>query len=279
LVERPDFKGKPVLVVEDCSINRMIAEEFLTAAGAKVLLATNGQEALELLNRVGAQKVACVLMDMQMPVMNGLDATRRIRADARFTSLPVIAMTANAGAEDRERCRAAGMNDFVSKPVSPLSFYQTLSRYLAHPMPSPAAWAVLDAGPIPGHPLADGPGEADCAEPLIDLRVLSDLLRGHPEKVRHYAFRFIDTARQNVHDIQRALDKRDWDAIVMLGHRSKSSARMVGAFRFATLCERLETMATPQREQEAPPIVGRLQSMLDEIRQDAEQRLGIHALL
>jgi signal transduction histidine kinase/NO-binding membrane sensor protein with MHYT domain/DNA-binding response OmpR family regulator/HPt (histidine-containing phosphotransfer) domain-containing protein len=281
-LKRPDFGGKTVLVVDDCPINQTIASEFLEAAGAAVLLAADGQEALVTLQGRDPGSVACVLMDLQMPVMNGIDATVRIRGDARLAGLPVIAMTANARFEDREQCRTAGMDDFMSKPIMADRFYGTLSRYLldievvetahaadlAYDGHSPPATHTHSAGASrqPGLPLTGR---------TFDLRNLSDMLRADPVKLRHFTFRFIDTAQQNVDDIQQALTQSDWDALAKLGHRSKSSARSIGAFAFASQCEALETMPASQPTQQAEMIAATLQSMLDDIRQEAEQLFSL----
>jgi PAS domain S-box-containing protein len=120
--------GRHLLVVEDEAINREIALELLSEYGLTADTAENGLQALEL---IGKQHYDLVLMDMQMPKMDGLEATRQIRLQPQLARLPIIAMTANAFAEDRERCLAAGMNDFLSKPVEPDDLKMLLLRYLA----------------------------------------------------------------------------------------------------------------------------------------------------
>jgi len=121
------FKGARILLAEDHPINQLVAVGFLEDAGAAVSVVSNGQEALDLLQR---EFFDCVLMDVQMPVMDGLEATRLIRADADLGKIPVIALTANASDEDRENCISAGMSDFISKPFNPDSFYHTIARWL-----------------------------------------------------------------------------------------------------------------------------------------------------
>ncbi|MEM5432457.1 response regulator [Cupriavidus oxalaticus] len=116
-----------VLLVEDNEINREVAVHLLQQAGITPDTADNGRAALE---RLATQAYDLVLMDMQMPVMDGVEATRRIRADARLAALPVVAMTANALPEDRERCLAAGMDDHIAKPISPPVFFATVHRWL-----------------------------------------------------------------------------------------------------------------------------------------------------
>jgi PAS domain S-box-containing protein len=127
--EDPAYSGAHLLLVEDNEINREIALELLTLLGFSVDTAENGAEAVEV---VRAGHYDLVLMDLQMPVMDGFEAARRIRAEGtpETDRLPIIAMTANAMAEDRNRCLAAGMNDHISKPIDPELLYTTLRRWL-----------------------------------------------------------------------------------------------------------------------------------------------------
>jgi len=119
-----------VLLVEDNDINQQIAVELLEGAGAKVCVANNGREAVEILT-TGPQPPPfdAVLMDLQMPEMDGYQATAKLRADPRFSTLPIIAMTAHATVEERQRCLATGMNDHVSKPIDPENLFETVRRY------------------------------------------------------------------------------------------------------------------------------------------------------
>lgn len=127
-IAKDAIRGKRILLVEDQPLNQMIAQEILVGAGMLVETANNGEEALALLNR--DRHFDCVLMDVQMPVMDGLETTRRIRADSALEKLPVLALTANAYDEDRERCFAAGMNDFVSKPFKMNDFYSKIAKWV-----------------------------------------------------------------------------------------------------------------------------------------------------
>ena len=126
-VLRQRFRGTRVLLAEDDLINQIVACEMIRDIGLEVDTATNGREAVAMARR---NDYALVLMDMQMPVMDGLEAARELRRNFDAGSLPIIAMTANAFAADREHCIAAGMDDFISKPCDPSQFYATLLRWL-----------------------------------------------------------------------------------------------------------------------------------------------------
>ena len=152
-----DFSRTRILLVEDNPINRRVAMEMLKAAGMAVECAENGLEALA---AVRNRKFDAVLMDVQMPQMDGLEATRRIRRDLHLTDLPVIALTAHAMAGDKKECMAAGMNDHIAKPIDRATLFAVLDRLIsarASGAASSAAWPVVPARPTKGLPV-DAPG-------------------------------------------------------------------------------------------------------------------------
>ena len=120
------FWGMPVLLVEDNKINQIVATKMLQEKGCLVDVAVNGQKAVEM---VRLREYALVLMDIQMPEMDGIQATREIRSDAQFDSLPIVALTANAMEDDRQRCLEAGMNDHLAKPIEPELLYQAILKW------------------------------------------------------------------------------------------------------------------------------------------------------
>ena len=255
------FRGARILVVEDNRFNQQVVTELLGAVGAKVCIANHGQEALELLR---ATRFDCVLMDVQMPVMDGMEATRRIRADPALAGLWVIAMTANASREDQERSLAAGMDHFITKPILPERLYAELVKYMPHTGSAPevaAANAGAAAGVV-GASLLEV-GEAS----VIDLGVLAQLFPNNPDKVRKFAFRFLETAREGMAEIEAALAREDLDLLVQLGHRNKSSARSVGANGLADLWESLEQLGEGGTVVQARAIVCRAQALLAQIEQ------------
>jgi two-component system sensor histidine kinase/response regulator len=124
------LRGARILLTEDNDINQQIAIELLEGTGATVTVANNGREAVEILSN-GPQPPPfdVVLMDLQMPEMDGYQTTAKLRSDARFAALPIIAMTAHATIEERQRCLASGMNDHISKPIDPSALSETVARY------------------------------------------------------------------------------------------------------------------------------------------------------
>ena len=254
------LKHARILLVEDNTFNQQVALELLEEAGASVCLANNGEEALDLLRQT---QFDCVLMDVQMPLMDGLEATRHIRADPQLAHLRVLAMTATATSEDRVRCLDAGMDDFISKPIQPAMMYQTIASWLpARDTPPPPA--RTRAAPAFKTTLAGDPQ-------VIDLSILAKLLGYNPQKVRKFAFKFLQTTQDGFADIDAALARGDVGQVRELGHRIKSSARTVGALGLAELCHSLETLPPGKPAEEAEQarrIVTRLWPLLEQITEE-----------
>ena len=124
------LKGAHILLVEDYQANQRLVTQLLERKGVQVTTADNGQIAIDLLLK---QSYDCILMDMQMPVMDGLEATRQIRANPALAGARIIAMTANASKEDWQHCHEAGMNDFITKPLNIDHMYATLAKVLDTP--------------------------------------------------------------------------------------------------------------------------------------------------
>ena len=259
----PSLKGASILLVEDNSFNQQIALEMLEEAGCVVCLAHHGLEALDLLAKASFD---CVLMDVQMPVMDGLQATRLIRLDPSLAGLRVLAMTATATSEDRERCMAAGMDDFISKPIQPASLCQAVARWLpARSEPAPAPAGPVFPTILPGDPA------------VIDLTILAKLLSYDPAKVRKFAFKFLQTTQAGFDEMEQSLGAGDVQRVRELGHRIKSAARTVGALGMADLCEQLEHLPhlaaeSPGAERaQARALVARLWPLLEQITEHIMQ--------
>lgn len=249
--------GCAVLLVEDNAFNQQVGRELLQQAGAEVNVAGNGAEALDAMR---SRRFDCVLMDVQMPVMDGLEATRRIRQDPQLAGTLVIAMTANAGVEDRARCLQAGMDEFLSKPVVPELLAATIARCLGRSA-APAPDVVAPAPPGAG---------------VVDFEALAASFGGDRERMRKYAFLFVSSAREALAGIDAALARGDMTAVEALAHRVKSSARAVGAGGFASLCEEIEGQAG--RPAQARALAARLRAQLARVEREFGARLGVRVL-
>lgn len=131
--KQDQWRGYKLLLVEDNPVNQKVALGMLKKYGFELDMVTDGQQAIDRLQRLGPDYYKLVLMDMEMPVMDGYAAARQIRSDATFDKLPMIAMTAHAMKGDRDRCLEAGLDDYLSKPIDPELLFNTLSRYLQPP--------------------------------------------------------------------------------------------------------------------------------------------------
>jgi CheY-like chemotaxis protein/HPt (histidine-containing phosphotransfer) domain-containing protein len=266
--EPASLKGAHILLVEDNAFNQQIGLEMLEEAGAAVRLAGNGAEALEQLEDA---RFDCVLMDVQMPVMDGLEATRRIRADARLAGLRVLAMTATATSDERERCLAAGMDDFIAKPIQPALLVRTVAAWL----PARRANNGGQGGDNGGDNGAGGaasrrPPVALAGDPaVIDLSVLAQVLGYQPDKIRNFALKFLQSAEAGMAELDEALADGDVTRIRELGHRLKAAARTVGAIGMGDLCERMEALpqAGPAAERGAWALIGQFRPLLGQIRE------------
>ncbi len=206
LDERSKLAGARILLVEDNEINREVALELLGAQGIGVVTAADGREALQVLER---EPFDAVLMDCQMPVMDGFAATRALRERPALRDLPVIAMTANAMVGDRERTLAAGMNDHIAKPINVDEMFATLARWIVPRRPTApaadAAGAGADFRPVPGMDLSAALEHLGGNESLL-ARTLQRFLAAE----RDFATRFASTwtagdtaaARRMAHDLQ-----------------------------------------------------------------------------
>jgi two-component system, sensor histidine kinase and response regulator len=262
----PAIRDVNILLVEDNLFSQQVGRELLEQAGARVTVAGNGSDALDLLRQ---GRFDCVLMDVQMPVMDGLEATRRIRLDPALRDLVVIAMTANAGTEDKARCLAAGMDDFVTKPVVPGELAETIARSLARqsrPPPRPAPASVPAAARAPAGPAA-----------LLDMSALSANVGGDAEKMRKYAFLFLDTAREGLAEIDVALASGDLARVAAVAHRIKSSARTVGANSFGAVCAELEAQHERAALAQARALAARLRSLHARLERQIGADLGARA--
>jgi len=218
-----------VLLVEDHPVNRMLALEILTGEGLQVDTATNGSEAVEARFRASYD---VILMDCQMPVMDGYAAAQTIRERERLVGdgirVPIVALTANAIDGDRDKCLAAGMDDYLSKPFTPTSLISMVRRHLVGTLGTT------------GEERGQAPPESDQAEAPFDLNQLRDLVGDDDGKVRHYLRLFGQVTAPTLTELREAVGAGDRDRIGRLAHKVKGSSSMVGASRMARCAAAIE---------------------------------------
>ncbi|MBS4098418.1 MAG: response regulator [Sulfuricella sp.] len=225
-----NIQGAHILLVDDVELNRMVAIEILRETGVHIDVACNGREAVEKVNN-GAY--ALVLMDIQMPEMDGLTATREIRANPRFQKLPIIAMTAHAMTGDRERSLAAGMNDHLTKPIDADALIAALVHWIdpaAVPQSVAASAAPTEAA------------ESDFIPPLdgVDTRTGLKNTMNSPALYRRILRSFAQEFGSADHDIQSAVNDGSLEGARRRAHSAKSSAATIGAETLADHARRLE---------------------------------------
>jgi signal transduction histidine kinase/DNA-binding response OmpR family regulator/HPt (histidine-containing phosphotransfer) domain-containing protein len=245
------IQGAQLLLVEDNEINQQVAKEILEGAGLNVTLATNGQEAV---NAVKGNEYDAVLMDVQMPVMDGYTATREIRKDERFKDLPIIAMTAHAMAGDEDKSLQAGMNGHVTKPIDPEQLFATLQKWI---QPSEMRVQIQQPEVPADRPKSDKAVSAEDELPEnlpgFDLEDGLKRLQGNKKLYRKLLLSFAADYRGAANDIRIALDEEDFDRSHSLVHNLKGLAGNLAATDLQVASVNLEKLVKGVNEK-APPV-------------------------
>jgi signal transduction histidine kinase/CheY-like chemotaxis protein len=259
--------GSRVLLVDDNEINQDVVKELLYLVGVKVITASNGQQALDLLDRLPFD---AVLMDVQMPVMDGLEATRRLRLQNRFVHLPIIALTASALSGDRERCLAVGMNDYISKPIYPETLYRTLLRWHSRRnAPTPEV-------DLPVATIRPTETTSELTRVLsrlyrvegLDVDQALERLLNNETLYLKLIKRFINERSDIVDVIETALAEKNISDALHQAHSFKSLAGTIGAVELQALALQLELELQQEKSVEnlLPAMRVALNSLLEELR-------------
>jgi len=212
-----------ILVVEDNPMSLMIVTDLLETIGSTITSATNGKQAVNILE---SENFDLVIMDTQMPIMDGYKATAYIRNILKLKNLPIVALTANETAEHRQRSLNAGMNDFISKSANPEMLFKTLAKWISR--------NNLQENEYPNPVI-----EKTTVLPM-DINVLNNLFNHDTHLIRIFILKFLEVAEEIINELEAARIRSDIVLMGKQGHKLKSSARSMGAFQLFELCDKLE---------------------------------------
>ena len=244
------LRGAWLLLVEDNEVNQEVAQHILNDAGIRVDIASNGAIALA---KIEENAYDGVLMDCQMPVMDGYQATRKLRQDPRYSDLPVIAMTANAMVGDKEKCLDAGMNDFIAKPIDVAQLFGTLARWIAPA--APQEMTVVVAQP-----------EAEL--PVIAGLKMAEAMRrvgGNATLMRKLLDRFVETQFDAMQRIVAAIENNQLETAIREAHTLKGLAGNIGAGGLADSAARVEHLLSLGSHDGLPQALAACTLALDEL--------------
>lgn len=223
----PDLSGLHVLLVEDNPINQQLALELMQARGVDVDIASNGEQGIDRINAHRPDHYRVVLMDLQMPVMDGYEATRQLRQDARYVNLPIVAMTAHAMEDERQRCQVLGMNGHISKPIDPDVLYATLAEYKgAESSSRRGPITTAKAGPSQvEQAAARGLPQIMGLDVAAGLRHANGSMDLYTRLLRNFAVDFDGFAAK----VEAMLESGDWRAASNQAHTLKGLSATLGA--------------------------------------------------
>jgi CheY-like chemotaxis protein len=230
--ERNHIPGnKKILLVEDVEMNQFLASKKIESWGVRVDIAQNGKVAVEMVMK---EMYDLVLMDIQMPEMDGLEATMHIRnmADSKKAGVPIVALTANVLKGDGERYMAAGMNGYLSKPFDDQKLFNIISLNLKNGSVTEDAKAAVNAAAVTA-PSANG-------EKLYDLSMVQSIAGGDETFIKKMVQIFLDTIPPSVDQLKDELQQQNWDALSKLAHKMKSTIDSMGISRLKEVIRTIE---------------------------------------
>lgn len=246
------LRGAKVLLVEDNELNQELALELLFRNGIVATLAENGEQALEALED---NEFDGVLMDCQMPVMDGYEATRRIRLSSELENLPIIAMTANAMSGDRDKVLDAGMNDHISKPINVKNMFQTMAKWITPSEPQLSVMKQTEDS-VPAD-IPDIPG--------IDQNVGLSITQGDKGLYRKLLLKYLNGNKTFVSEFKVAQQNSEQETQVRLAHTLKGTSGNIGAAQIQDIAGQLETACENDQQDLVNELMGSLTAKLEPI--------------
>lgn len=258
------------MLAEDNPVNQKVAHKMLARFGYRVDVVSNGLEVVDSINRVSYD---VILMDCQMPEMDGYEATRRIRTiqqDANLPPVRIIAMTAHALQGDREKCLAAGMDDYLSKPVRPAELKQALER--CHPAESTTDNVAPDAevGGTGVSPVLHTATVASTEKSTLDEESLRDIAEGDPEGTIELIQLYLDQAEETMRDLQTAIDAGEAEPVNQLAHRLAGASATCGATAMVGPLREMERRGRENQLADADELLDHIHGQLETSRRDLE---------
>ncbi|EMS7679203.1 response regulator, partial [Vibrio vulnificus] len=237
--EKPVFDGQTLLLVEDNEVNQEVAIGLLNGTNLNIITADNGKLAIEALEH---HPIDLVLMDMQMPVMDGITATKAIRERAEWATLPIVAMTANAMQSDVERCHEAGMNDHVAKPINVHNLYQVLSQYLSASNAASHTSSSCSTSGSQSNPDRPASADEDDLPTLSGINIKEAIFNtgGNKESYLSILSRFLEMQLEELPMFKEVVEKEDWDMAARMAHTLKGAAANLGVTPLAQLAVKME---------------------------------------
>ena len=268
--------GLHILVIEDNPINQQLAKELIQTWGAIVDVAEDGRQGLDLLLQHPPDHYAVVLMDLQMPVLDGYEATRQIRSDDRYVNLPVVAMTAHAMAEERERCLLLGMNGHISKPIDPELLYTTLVGFARPGMPMRHGPTSLPATSYVAK-LAD-PLDRLLDVPQLDTKAGLRHANGNKILYRRLLTEFMRDCAGFSTTIRVMLASDQWEDATRLAHTLKGLCGSLGASQLRPLVAAFESSISRRDLETATNTLAPVEIALDTLNRALATRLPIESV-
>jgi CheY-like chemotaxis protein/HPt (histidine-containing phosphotransfer) domain-containing protein len=249
-----------ILLAEDNITNQQVVLGILKKLGLRADAVANGEETVKALETLPYD---LVLMDVQMPEMDGLEATRKIRnpqSAVRNHHIPIIAMTAHAMQGDRERCMKVGMNDYVTKPIDPQALMEALDKWLGRtPEPPP----TVPASPESKEPL-EGP-------PIFDRKALKDRLLGDEDLVREICIGFLTDMTRQMQKLRQHIDQCDGALAGEQLHTIKGAAANVGGMALSAAALTMENAAKADRWDKIVPLMSKMERQFDILKTRMEK--------